>query len=142
MNMATGGCLKKEHRYGFSSSDEDDGLHEAGGGGRGEGIDSGGGTDNGGGGCSDEGGVSDKKTASSRLRTRAAFHPLSPKLPIAPASPSALSTALVPLDSDAKITLVVDGTRFVVAPSLFTKHPDTMLGRMFSCGFDFHPNSR
>ena len=27
-------------------------------------------------------------------------------------------------------------------PDLFTKMPETMLGRMFSCGFDFHPNSR
>lgn len=41
-----------------------------------------------------------------------------------------------------KITLVVDGTRFVVTPSLFTSKPDTMLGRMFTSGFDFHPNSR
>ena len=41
-----------------------------------------------------------------------------------------------------KITLVVEGTRFVVAPSIFTSKPDTMLGRMFSSGFDFHPNSR
>ena len=41
-----------------------------------------------------------------------------------------------------KITLVVDGTRFVVTPSLFASKPDTMLGRMFSSGFDFHPNSR
>ena len=41
-----------------------------------------------------------------------------------------------------KITLVVDGTRFVVAPSLFTSKPDTMLGRMFTSGFDIHSNSR
>ena len=27
-------------------------------------------------------------------------------------------------------------------PDVFTKMPETMLGRMFSCGFDFHPNSR
>merc|ERR550539_502666 len=45
-------------------------------------------------------------------------------------------------DNEEKITLVVDGTRFVVTPSLFTSKPDTMLGRMFSSGFDFHPNSR
>ena len=33
-----------------------------------------------------------------------------------------------------KITLVVDDTRFVMEPGLFTQHPDTMLGRMFSGG--------
>merc|ERR1711953_497426 len=41
-----------------------------------------------------------------------------------------------------KITLIVDNTRFVVSPSLFTSKPDTMLGRMFSSGFEFHPNER
>lgn len=41
-----------------------------------------------------------------------------------------------------KITLVVDDTRFVVDPEIFTSHPDTMLGRMFTSGFDFHPNAR
>merc|ERR1719187_1527061 len=35
-----------------------------------------------------------------------------------------------------KITLVVDDTRFVMEPGLFTQHPDTMLGRMFS-GVDY-----
>ena len=45
-------------------------------------------------------------------------------------------------NTDSKITVVVDGTRFVVSPSLFTSQPDTMLGRMFSSGFDFHPNSK
>jgi hypothetical protein len=43
---------------------------------------------------------------------------------------------------DSKITIVVDGTRFVVNPSIFTAQPDTMLGRMFSSGFDFHRNSK
>ena len=28
-----------------------------------------------------------------------------------------------------KITLLVDGKRFVVSPNLFTKYPNTMLGR-------------
>jgi BTB/POZ domain-containing protein 10 len=37
---------------------------------------------------------------------------------------------------------VVEGTRFVVSPALFTSQPDTMLGRMFSSGFDFHLNSK
>jgi len=31
-----------------------------------------------------------------------------------------------------KITLIVEETRFVMEPSLFTQQPDTMLGRMFS----------
>ncbi|XP_078000427.1 BTB/POZ domain-containing protein 10-like [Glandiceps talaboti] len=31
-----------------------------------------------------------------------------------------------------RVTLIVDETRFVVNPSLFTAHPNTMLGRMFS----------
>ncbi|XP_036389600.1 BTB/POZ domain-containing protein KCTD20-like [Megalops cyprinoides] len=30
-----------------------------------------------------------------------------------------------------RVTLVVDGTHFVVDPAAFTAHPDTMLGRMF-----------
>jgi len=68
----------------------------------------------------------------SRLRSR---FQLSPK-----ASNSNSESFLNP--DEEKITLVVDGTRFVVAPSIFTSKPDTMLGRMFSSGFDFHPNSR
>lgn len=28
-----------------------------------------------------------------------------------------------------RLTLVVDNTRFVVDPSIFTQHPNTMLGR-------------
>lgn len=41
-----------------------------------------------------------------------------------------------------KITLVIDDTRFVLNTSLFTAHPDTMLGRMFS-GVDYiQPNER
>jgi len=41
-----------------------------------------------------------------------------------------------PLPPNEKITLVVEDTRFVVEPSLFTQHPDTMMGRMFS-GVDY-----
>ncbi|KAL1130612.1 hypothetical protein AAG570_011854 [Ranatra chinensis] len=45
--------------------------------------------------------------------------------------------------SDERITLVVDSTRFILDPALFTAHPNTMLGRMFSSGLDFtHPNER
>lgn len=45
--------------------------------------------------------------------------------------------------TDDRITLVVDNTRFVLDRSLFTAHPNTMLGRMFSSGIEFtHPNER
>ncbi|TRY97715.1 hypothetical protein DNTS_024697 [Danionella cerebrum] len=33
-----------------------------------------------------------------------------------------------------RVTLIVDNTRFVVDPSIFTAHPNTMLGRMFGSG--------
>jgi BTB/POZ domain-containing protein 10 len=90
-------------------------------------------------------------TSRSLLRNKSNFLQLSPK-------PSSSGIVLVAVggvdgdgpssgaaccrDMDGKITLVVDDTRFVVDPDLFTKQPETMLGRMFSCGFDFHPNSR
>lgn len=42
-----------------------------------------------------------------------------------------------------RITLVVDNTRFVINPLLFTARPNTMLGRMFSSGLEFtHTNER
>lgn len=42
-----------------------------------------------------------------------------------------------------RITLLVDNTRFAIDPALFTAHPNTMLGRMFSSGLEFtHPNER
>ncbi|XP_037906915.1 BTB/POZ domain-containing protein 10 isoform X2 [Hermetia illucens] len=42
-----------------------------------------------------------------------------------------------------RINLLVDNTRFVIDPALFTAHPNTMLGRMFSSGLEFtHPNER
>lgn len=42
-----------------------------------------------------------------------------------------------------RITLVVDNTRFTISPSLLTKYPSTMLGRMFSSGKDLtRPNDR
>lgn len=43
---------------------------------------------------------------------------------------------------DARITLVVDDTRFVVDPELFKQHPNTMLGRMFSSTLENKPNER
>ncbi|XP_074028253.1 BTB/POZ domain-containing protein mrityu isoform X1 [Leptinotarsa decemlineata] len=45
--------------------------------------------------------------------------------------------------SEDRVTLVVDNTRFVVDPAIFTAHPNTMLGRMFSTSLEFtHPNDR
>ncbi|XP_070520639.1 BTB/POZ domain-containing protein 10-like isoform X4 [Cardiocondyla obscurior] len=45
--------------------------------------------------------------------------------------------------SDERITLIVDNTRFIVDPALFTAHPNTMLGRMFSSGVEYaQPNER
>lgn len=44
-----------------------------------------------------------------------------------------------------RVTLIVDQTRFVTDPKVFTAHPNTMLGRMFSHGFDNNytrPNDR
>ncbi|XP_042317947.1 BTB/POZ domain-containing protein KCTD20 isoform X2 [Sceloporus undulatus] len=44
-----------------------------------------------------------------------------------------------------KVTLVVDGTRFVVNPQVFTAHPETMLGRMFGPGREYNftrPNEK
>lgn len=44
-----------------------------------------------------------------------------------------------------RITLLVDDTRFVVDPELFRKHPNTMLGRMFTSSLAYNftrPNER
>ncbi|XP_041744453.1 BTB/POZ domain-containing protein KCTD20 isoform X3 [Coregonus clupeaformis] len=42
-----------------------------------------------------------------------------------------------------RVTLMVDGTHFVVDPALFTAHPDTMLGRMFGPARHFtRPNAK
>lgn len=63
-------------------------------------------------------------------------------------SASSSNVALQPLGNSGiiiedRVTLVVDNTRFVLDPALFTAHPNTMLGRMFSSGLDFtHPNER
>lgn len=46
---------------------------------------------------------------------------------------------------DDRITLVVENTRFVVDPSQFAAHPDTMLGRMFGSSLENNftrPNER
>lgn len=45
--------------------------------------------------------------------------------------------------SDERITLIVDNTRFIIDPALFTARPNTMLGRMFSSGVEYaQPNER
>lgn len=49
-------------------------------------------------------------------------------------SPSTASNVFL---SDDRVTLVVENTRFVVDPALFTAHPNTMLGRMFSSNLEF-----
>ncbi|VEN55356.1 unnamed protein product [Callosobruchus maculatus] len=52
------------------------------------------------------------------------------------------TTAIANMNDD-RVTLVVDNTRFVVDPAIFTAHPNTMLGRMFSTSIEFtHPNDR
>ena len=80
--------------------------------------------------------------ASSRIRSR---FQLSPKTSSNITTTSTVDHAFNSDNTGApgeKITLLVDGTRFVVATSVFTSKPDTMLGRMFSSDFEFHPNSR
>ncbi|XP_052894779.1 BTB/POZ domain-containing protein 10 [Anopheles moucheti] len=47
------------------------------------------------------------------------------------------------LAENERITLIVDNTTFSVNVSMLTAQPETMLGRMFSTGFEFtHPNER
>ncbi|XP_028968226.1 BTB/POZ domain-containing protein KCTD20 [Galendromus occidentalis] len=56
-----------------------------------------------------------------------------------PRTTSQQTHTLIPLQnasSDQRLTLVVDNTRFIVDPALFTQHPDTMLGRMFGSSLE------
>ncbi|XP_032074655.1 BTB/POZ domain-containing protein KCTD20 isoform X1 [Thamnophis elegans] len=49
------------------------------------------------------------------------------------------------LQAPEKVTLIVDGARFVVNPQIFIAHPDTMLGRMFGPGREYNftrPNEK
>lgn len=58
---------------------------------------------------------------------------------------SAASSLFAATCSDDRITLVVDNTRFIVDPAIFTQHPNTMLGRMFSSSLENNftrPNER
>uniref|UniRef100_UPI00358E7A57 BTB/POZ domain-containing protein 10 isoform X1 n=2 Tax=Myxine glutinosa TaxID=7769 RepID=UPI00358E7A57 len=44
-----------------------------------------------------------------------------------------------------RVSLIVDDTRFIVDPSVFTAHPNTMLGRMFGSGREYNftrPNEK
>lgn len=52
----------------------------------------------------------------------------SPNL-ITSASSSNQNNSTNSAQNDERITLIVDHTRFVVDPCLFTAYPDTMLGR-------------
>ncbi|RWS26232.1 BTB/POZ domain-containing protein 10-like protein [Leptotrombidium deliense] len=45
------------------------------------------------------------------------------------------------VDSGERITLIVENTRFVVDPQMFSVHPDTMLGRMFGPNFNVGASS-
>lgn len=55
--------------------------------------------------------------------------------------PQSMPIILGPAEN--RITLLVDETRFTIDPALFTAHPNTMLGRMFSSGLEFtHTNDR
>lgn len=55
--------------------------------------------------------------------------------------PQSMPTIVGPAEN--RITLLVDETRFTIDPALFTAHPNTMLGRMFSSGLEFtHTNER
>ncbi len=57
-------------------------------------------------------------------------------------SPTVLQSAVTG-HVENRITLLVDDTRFTIDPGMFTAHPNTMLGRMFSSGMEFtHPNER
>lgn len=58
-------------------------------------------------------------------------------------SPSTSLSVLSTTITENRITLLVDETRFTIDPALFTAHPNTMLGRMFSSGMEFtHTNER
>ncbi|KAM9545329.1 LOW QUALITY PROTEIN: BTB/POZ domain-containing protein 10 [Salvelinus alpinus] len=47
---------------------------------------------------------------------------------------TSLGTRSIRTSGSERVTLIVDNTRFVVDPSIFTAQPNTMLGRMFGSG--------
>lgn len=74
-----------------------------------------------------------------RNRSRTQHHTLGPAKNQQNGGSSSGSTPA----SDERVTLVVDNTRFILDPAIFTAHPNTMLGRMFSSGLEFtRPNER
>ncbi|XP_050544281.1 BTB/POZ domain-containing protein 10 [Daktulosphaira vitifoliae] len=46
------------------------------------------------------------------------------------------------ITKEERVTLIVDNTRFIVDPSIFIAHPNTMLGRMFSSNEYTNKNER
>ncbi|XP_050518600.1 BTB/POZ domain-containing protein 10 isoform X2 [Diabrotica virgifera virgifera] len=78
-----------------------------------------------------------RRVFKNRMRSRAVLQPTNPKSQCSPQPNSGIVTA------EDRVTLVVDNTRFVVDPMIFTAHPNTMLGRMFSSSLEFtHTNER
>ena len=64
-------------------------------------------------------------------------------LALAAAGTAAAGTAAIAaIRASERITLLVDNVRFVIEQSLVTAHSNTMLGRMFSSGFQLHSNER
>lgn len=79
-----------------------------------------------------------RRVFKNRLRSRAVLQPSCSKSQC----PTQLNAQGGTVTED-RVTLVVDNTRFVVDPAIFTAHPNTMLGRMFSSSLEFtHPNER
>ncbi|XP_060521118.1 BTB/POZ domain-containing protein 10 isoform X2 [Cylas formicarius] len=81
-----------------------------------------------------------RRVFKNRIRSRSLLQPAS-HTKGQPPSPQQQTSSLAVSNED-RVTLVVDSTRFVVDPSLFVAHPNTMLGRMFCSSLDTHPNDR
>ena len=62
---------------------------------------------------------------------------------VSPKNQLATSPSNNTVPNEERVTLVVDNTRFVVDPTLFTAYPNTMLGRMFGSSLEYtHQNER
>ncbi|CAG9855617.1 unnamed protein product [Phyllotreta striolata] len=80
-----------------------------------------------------------RRVFKNRLRSRTVLQPTCSKSLCI----SGLNLQGAPTTTEDRVTLVVDSTRFVVDPAIFTAHPNTMLGRMFSSSLEFtHTNER
>ncbi|XP_075230174.1 BTB/POZ domain-containing protein mrityu isoform X2 [Lycorma delicatula] len=79
-----------------------------------------------------------------RNRSRTQHHSLGPaKNQMSQQSLQTTTTSTSSPASEERVTLVVDGTRFIVDPALFTAHPNTFLGCMFNSSLEYtHPNER